>query len=352
MFPELEQALAAVPAGRYAVGVSGGADSVALLTALVLLRPDLSLDVAHLDHEWRGRASADDAAFVAALADRLGIACTIYRRSEIERRAAPGSAPANVEARGRAARLALFQAVVARHELAGVILAHQRDDQAETVLMRLLRGGGEATLGGIRPVATLDGLTVLRPLLGVPRDRLRAWLASIGQPFREDASNADRTFARNRVRRLLAARRGLTDPLIDLAAACDGLNCWLGAAAPRLAAEFRVKDLSRPSPPLARRAAARWLVRHAGCPYRDCDAAVAARLVEMCRDAAAAPRADFPGGATVRRRGGIIAVVRAAQPAKTRVTSSAASSPAASSPSRPSGGPAPAADAPPALPGS
>lgn len=309
MFPDLESAVATIPVGRYAVGVSGGADSVALLSLLQRYRPGLAAHVAHLDHEWRGPASAVDAAFVASLADALKIPVTTVGRGEIERRLIGAPSP-NREARGRTARIAMFRMIVGRHGLDGVLLAHHRDDQAETVLLRLARGGDESTLGGIRSTITIDGLVIRRPLLGLPRIRLTQWLASIGQSYRDDASNADPVFARNRARVLLGRQAPLVDALVDLGASMRDWQYWMGAMAPRLGAEFAAVELARLPWALARHSATRWLVAHAGCAHPACDRDVVARLLEMCRDAASPARADFPGGVRVRRRGGVISVDR------------------------------------------
>src|SRR5690349_18650360 len=119
---ELQAAIRRVPPGRWAVGVSGGADSVALLL-LLTTRSDLTLHVAHLDHETRAGASAEDAQFVAQLAQKLGLSCTIARRGDIE--AVPGAAvERNTSARFRTARFAFFKRIAAEQQLAGVILAH------------------------------------------------------------------------------------------------------------------------------------------------------------------------------------------------------------------------------------
>src|SRR5687767_13247587 len=113
----LAAAVARVPSGRWAVGVSGGADSVAMLL-LLRDRADLALHVAHLDHQIRGDASKADAEFVKALAERLGLPCTIARRDQLE--IAIPDLPPNPSARYRAARLALFRNVAAAHGLQGV----------------------------------------------------------------------------------------------------------------------------------------------------------------------------------------------------------------------------------------
>src|SRR4051794_16756002 len=187
MSTDLSKAIACVPAGAWGVGVSGGADSVALLH-LLCDRADLSLHVVHLDHETRAGASAADAGYVRELSKRLGLACTIARRSDVE--AETAHLPANRSSRYRAARFELFLRVVTEHRLAGVVLAHHFDDQVETVFQRLLRGSGPAGLGGMAEQTIVRGVTVVRPLLGVRRAALREMLEARGIAWREDASNA------------------------------------------------------------------------------------------------------------------------------------------------------------------
>ena len=300
-----------VPAGRWAVGVSGGADSVALLLLLRRERPDLTLHVVHLDHETRGGASADDARFVAQLADRLPVPHTIARRSDVE--AGVATLPANPSSRFRAVRLALFRRVVREHGLAGVILAHHADDQAETVLLRLLRGSGPGGLGGMSRRAEVAGLVIVRPMLGVSREALRAVLAATGQAWREDESNASDDYRRNRVRRLLAGQPGVTAALIQLGRRCRALNDWLrviatdgtrSATGSRRGALGRGELLALP-PPVRREAVRRWLVA-AGVPAARVEPGVVDRLLAMVEDAAAPARQHFPGGVLVRRKGGVL----------------------------------------------
>ena len=92
-------------------------------------------------------------------------------------------------------RLALFRSIVKREKLSGVILAHHADDQAETVLSRLLRGSGYTGLAGMLPRASVCGLMILRPLLDVRREMLRKYLRSIGEAWREDLSNRSPQYA-------------------------------------------------------------------------------------------------------------------------------------------------------------
>jgi tRNA(Ile)-lysidine synthase len=291
-------ALAAVPPGPWAVGVSGGADSVALLL-LARRLPSLTLHAVHLDHQTRDGASTHDARFVAALCADVAVPCTTATRGDVE--SAARDLPANRSARFRALRLALFRQVCDRHGLTGVLLAHHAGDQAETVLQRLLRGVGPGGLGGIRPRARVGGLTILRPLLDVPPEALRQFLASAGRPWREDASNASPAYQRNRARRLLATRPALARSLRQTGAAMGDLSAWAAGTAPPLPDEFASRALATLPNALAAAAARRWLVAR-GAPPDDVSPAVVARLLAMARDAATPPRQHFPGGLLVARR--------------------------------------------------
>src|SRR5271157_2057579 len=177
------------------VAVSGGADSVCLLHILLDLAPrwDLRLRVLHLNHNLRGEDSRADAAFVAALANRLGLPVTV---GEADFSVTPG----NLEQAAREARLNFFRQRMAGGEVDCVALGHTLSDQAETVLFRFLRGAGSAGLAGIRPVTAGR---IVRPLLEVDRAEVEDFLRERGIAWREDASNADPRFARNRIRREL-----------------------------------------------------------------------------------------------------------------------------------------------------
>lgn len=291
-----------VPPGPWAIGVSGGADSVALL---LLLRDQtsLSLHVVHLDHQLRGDQSTADAAFVEQLAAQLRLPCTVVRRSQIEPTLT--RLPSNRSARYRAVRLAFFRQIVDEHRLHGVILAHHADDVAETVLHRLLRAAPPSGLTGMSPSSTIGGLRICRPLLGVRRDQLRAYLVARGQAWREDASNLSDAYLRNRLRKILAANPELTEALLALAAACRRLTAWTNQSAPTLDSRFSAAALQSIPSILARRSAARWL-RSAGAPPDELSGEVLERLVAMAADAATPPAQQFPGGLTIRRRAGRI----------------------------------------------
>jgi tRNA(Ile)-lysidine synthetase-like protein len=294
-----------VPPGRWAIGVSGGADSVALLM-LITGRPDLSLHVVHLDHQLRGADSTGDARFVAELAARLGLQCTVAQRAQLERDVP--KLPANPSARFRALRFELFRQVIERHGLAGVILAHHADDQAETILLRLLRGSGIAGLRGMAGRARIRGLTILRPALGLRRQKLREILTRLGQPWREDLSNQSDAYLRNRVRKWLEARPKLVDPLLQLGRAGDRLAQWMGRAVPRLPDRFTADQLERLPPILARHAVQQWLLRQGLSPAQ-ADRKAQDRLLAMVADAATPAVVQFSDELTVRRRRGVISVL-------------------------------------------
>ncbi|MEM1354870.1 MAG: tRNA lysidine(34) synthetase TilS [Planctomycetota bacterium] len=185
------------------VGCSGGADSVALLRALLLLAPRrnwrLRIIVAHINHQLRGQASEDDADFVGALAATHGCA---YERRDIR----PADEPDNLEAACRWLRYRALCDIAQHHGASLVATGHHADDQLETLLMRVLRGAGPRGLRGIawrrRLKHDLSSLNIhaIRPMLATPRDALRDLLEQIGQPWREDASNRDLTRVRARLR--------------------------------------------------------------------------------------------------------------------------------------------------------
>jgi tRNA(Ile)-lysidine synthase len=188
------------PGDRVAVAVSGGADSVALLRILLELRPELGivLSVAHFHHGIRGAEADSDQQFVRELAGAFGL----------ELHAGAGDVPAHarvqkasLEAAARELRHRWFAQLVNGSKADKVATAHTLDDQAETVLMRLLRGTGSLGLAGIFPVQEQKGL--VRPLLAVTRRQVESYLTVMGQAWREDSTNQDLSRTRNRIRQEL-----------------------------------------------------------------------------------------------------------------------------------------------------
>lgn len=182
--------------GRVAVAVSGGPDSVCLLHVLRELAPEfeVSLSVAHLNHRLRGAESDEDERFAAGIAERLDLP---FHQTSVD----IGAAKDNLEQAGRRARRTFFAGLNADR----VALGHTCDDQAETVLFRLLRGSGLRGLAGIYPVTAGDSDRpfYIRPLMDVTRGEVVEFLRSRGIEWREDSSNFDPRFARNRIRRSL-----------------------------------------------------------------------------------------------------------------------------------------------------
>lgn len=178
------------PGERIGAAVSGGADSVALLETLRVLASELNVElrIAHVNYGLRGDDSDQDQAFVERLAADHGLEVRV-RRVALNRRG-------NLEQEARQARYHWFRELIDEGWVDKIATGHHRDDQAETVLFRLLRGAAGPGLAGIRP--TIDG--VIRPLLDVRRETIRSELRARGLAWREDASNRDLSYSRNRLR--------------------------------------------------------------------------------------------------------------------------------------------------------
>ena len=229
---------------RIAVGVSGGADSVALLRFLAALRPQFGWDlvVCHIHHGLRGAEADRDECFVRALAEQLGLPCAVSR---IDAAALALRDHISVEEAGRMARYAFFAQTAG--EGGRIATAHTLDDSIETVLMNLVRGTG---LRGLCGIPRIRG-NIVRPLLDCTRAEVEDYLGALGQPYCTDSTNLTDDYTRNRIRhdilpRLcalnpnfpgamarmlprLAAQQALTDCLAaqsaqQLHAACGGLS--------------------------------------------------------------------------------------------------------------------------------
>jgi tRNA(Ile)-lysidine synthase len=187
--------------GPVLLAVSGGPDSTALMHAAAIRGARTTPFVATVDHGLRA-ASAEEAAQVGRLAARLGLPHAILTW-ETHRR------DGRIQAEARAARYRLLSRHAESIGADRILTAHTRDDQAETVLMRLLAGSGPAGLAGMRPERPLsDGLRLVRPFLGLAKADLVAYCVAHALPFVSDPSNADERFARARLRRLLPLLEG------------------------------------------------------------------------------------------------------------------------------------------------
>jgi len=230
------------PGDRLVVAVSGGVDSMTLLHALARLAPrlPLALHVAHIHHGLRGRTADLDAALVTAESARHGLPVTVTRLAAEKRLRGT-----SVQVWAREARYASLESIRKRVRAQWIATAHTQNDQAETVLLNLLRGTGLRGLAGIPGVR----IHLVRPLLGVSRPEIEAYAKLRGVPFREDPSNKSIAYRRNRIRRqllpLLARQYNprIVEALAGLAAQAREDDDALVAQAEVLAAEsIRERD--------------------------------------------------------------------------------------------------------------
>ena len=313
------------PGGRVLAAVSGGGDSVALLHLLAELaeREVVALaGVAHFNHRLRSLASDEDERFCRDLATRFGLPIVVESADVAEM---ARSDRISVEHAGHRVRHAFFGRAAGRLGACRVALGHTLDDQAETYLLRLLRGAGAAGFSAIRPRIGL----VVRPLLRVSRAELRTYLGSQQASFREDASNLDRRVPRNRIRHDLIPSLRVYSPRVvevlareaEIARADEEL---LARAANELGAslvqstkggvEVDAAGLAALHPALGRRVARDALVRVSGC-------AVGFDHIERLRRLAegAPTRVDFPRCRAERLEGVIRLTARAGRGAVARV---------------------------------
>jgi tRNA(Ile)-lysidine synthase len=327
--------LRVMPSGLV-VAVSGGADSVALLLALTKLRPSPlggrgdggeggePIVIAHLNHCLRGDESDGDEQFVRQLhADlvNLGARSLELAVARIDVAALAAQSGGNLEATARRERYRWLAETALRFNHSRVATGHTADDQAETVLHRLLRGTGLQGLRGIAVRRELQpGIELIRPMLTATRADVLAFLRENDHSYREDRSNADLTYTRNRIRHellpLLTANynQSLVSHLGQLAEQASEVFSELERQAGELlqtcelppAGPLRILDAVK----LAR--ASRQMVREAlrllwqreqwsrdGMTFQDWDRAAAVALGEL-------PAVDLPGRISVRRKGSVV----------------------------------------------
>jgi len=245
---------------RLAVALSGGADSVALLRILAARRAELGLvlHAAHLHHGLRGAEADGDLEFCCELAAKMGLPFHEARvdtaaEAQADRKSGKsaetgkatviGKAGESIEEAARRLRYAFFRQLMASGEVDAIATAHTLDDQAETVLAKFLRGAWTEGLAGIAPKLETSEGPIVRPLLAATHSELEAHLRELGQDWREDSSNRDLMFTRNRIRHeLLPLLEGwnprLREHLAQMATlARDEEACWqaeLARLAPQL----------------------------------------------------------------------------------------------------------------------
>jgi tRNA(Ile)-lysidine synthase len=308
------------------VAVSGGADSVALLRLLQALKAPGTgkLAAAHFNHRTRGRDSDGDEGFVRSLAEQLGVACVVGQADAGLRDWDTGD---GFEAAARAARYAFLTDAARQLGARYVATGHTADDQAETVLHRILRGTGISGLAGIPRVRRLTPeISLLRPLLAFRRDELQRYLNDISQPWREDASNAQRDWTRNRLRQELLPQlaRDYNPAVVDSLLRLGSLAREAQAVIEAEAEELVEACLRRQSPreliveltPLQGRPEyltceffiALW--RRQGWPRRHYGWTEWKRLAEMAYAAGPIAETTLPGAVRAQRQGFLLTLSR------------------------------------------
>jgi len=298
------------PGQRVGVAVSGGADSVCLLVVLRELAPRLgiALSVLHLNHRMRGEESDADEDYVRDIAARFDLELRSARADVPQIAAQTGD---NLEQAARQVRREFFLGFLGRGVLDRVALGHTRSDQAETVLFRFLRGAGTAGLAGMRPL-TREGLA--RPLIEIERPGVERFLEERGMAWREDASNSDRRFARNRIRHDLLPQLARENPalaatLARLATVAGDEELYWDAEIDRVAAGrlilrppavlFR-RDWLRSLPPAVARRVIRRAIRAAKGDLRSIGMDHVERILELTGTRSGSGRLQTPGLDVVR----------------------------------------------------
>jgi tRNA(Ile)-lysidine synthase len=311
------------------VAVSGGADSVALLTGLDELikskKLDVRLIVAHLNHKLRSQASDEDARWVSEVSRQLGYPF-IGRSVDVKRLSERTSD--NLEQAARRARYDFLRKTATSHKAKLILTAHTLDDQAETVLLNLLRGSGTDGLAGMEPVRKIDpksDLFVARPLLGwAKRSDTESYCRARGIDFRVDEMNANQAFTRVRVRTQILPLLKTFNPKAAeaISRAAEILredNSALEAAAGRLieysAAEFsssnqtqaaiRADLLRIAQPALRRRALRQWLSVNRG-DLRRLERAHISAIENLLFSPKSGRLVELPGGGVVTRKAGCL----------------------------------------------
>lgn len=296
------------PWSRVLAAVSGGPDSMALLCLLAERLPPERLSVAHVNHGTRGKASDADQAFVKAAARGLGLPFAAARLEKQKGRASEESL--------REARYQALETTARRLGATHLALAHTADDQAETVLLRLARGTGLPGLAGIPEKRDLGGVALVRPLLGISREDLVAFLRRHRIPFKEDRTNRDVRYARNRVRHrvlpeLVRINPRVREALVRLSGQAGEAAAFLAVAGERSArrlvrksrGRLRINAMRLKGLPPALRAEV-WRLAHGRlAPGRSLEADHLAALEGMLGKRGPAGPLALPGGVAVSLTG-------------------------------------------------
>jgi tRNA(Ile)-lysidine synthase len=301
---------------RLLVAVSGGIDSVTLVHALLEIAGGnrLKLSIAHVNHGLRGSESEADQCAVKELAEGFGLPFWLRRIDPEQRRSGHSSRERlTLQEAARTLRYQALREMAAEADCQRLVTAHNADDQAETVLLRLLRGSGPDGLAGI-PESSPDGV-VVRPMLRITRQEIESYASVRGIDWREDRSNASTVYARNRLRLnwLPGLAKDFNDQLLraigNLAEAQRRDTEWIAALVEREAAERFIPESGRLRvmsegwdvlPEALARRLARWGLRRCG-GERDTTRVHLERMLDFLRTARSGTRIELPGGIRLER---------------------------------------------------
>jgi tRNA(Ile)-lysidine synthase len=290
---------------KFLIGVSGGRDSMVLLHAMHALGFQKMI-VCHLDHGLRGASSKLDARLVKRTAHRMGLEIEQARARTAEYAVAEKK---SVELAARDLRRVFFAECAARHRCTSIVLAHHADDQVETCLFNFLRGSGAAGLGGMKPVSNLGRLKIHRPFLGVKRADISTYQKAHRVAFREDSSNKETTYTRNKIRLQVlpalesAVGSSFRQAILRAADILREEEEWMASLVPAVTEQLSCKVLRSMHPALRSRVVLRWL-RESGVVE---SGLIETRRVLSLLDAPQAPaKVNLPGGLYARRRAGLI----------------------------------------------
>ena len=296
---------------RVIVAVSGGPDSVCLLRVLHALAKDLelTLHVAHLDHRFRREESAAEARFVESLAKDMGLIATSESRDV---RAYCAERGLSAQAGAREVRYAFLRQIAKASGAQRIALGHTANDQAETLLMRLVRGAGISGLSAIPPVRE----NIIRPLIGITRDEVLAYLKELGQDFVTDPSNEKPLYTRNRIRQEMLPVLGRFNPRIIEALAKEAVllrdeNEAIEATLPAImqkvlcakdeAVRIRREEFNRLLPALRRRVLRKAIELVAGDDAIDHSWLRSGQALDFMAEAQSGRSMEIPGGLILER---------------------------------------------------
>ncbi|HZI93353.1 MAG TPA: tRNA lysidine(34) synthetase TilS [Patescibacteria group bacterium] len=300
------------PGERVLAAVSGGSDSVALLRLLLSYaeRVPLSIIVVHVNHRLRAQAADDDQAFVEDLAARLGLECVVLAPRDEEEM----STVRRGEEGARLVRHGLLARCARDHGCTRIALGHTLDDQAETVMMRLVRGAGRRGLSGM---ARSGPGRLIRPMLDIRREEARRYLAEISQEFRDDETNEQPRFLRNRIRsRLIPLLVELNPSIARTLGRNAGImaeeDAYLDMLAQEWVAGWGVPESTGSTirvpagelaglPPVLARRAARLLLKRAGAEPRGCSQQVIRSVLQLANTGDGDSSLIISGGILARR---------------------------------------------------